>query len=108
LAAQLQSLQLQQPPQHEWYFDTGATNHVASDAGTLSSTAPSSISSSPSIIVGDGTCVPVTSTGSTQLPHNLHLNNVLVAPNLIKNFFLFDNLPLTIIAAWNLILLVVL
>jgi hypothetical protein len=95
LAAQFQTLQLQQPPQHEWYFDTSATNHVSSDAGTLSSTAPSSISS-PSIIVGDDTRVPVTSTGSTQLPHNLHLNNVLVAPNLIKNLifvrqFTIDN-----------------
>ena len=35
LAAQFQTVHLQQPPQHDWYFDTGATNHVASDAGTL-------------------------------------------------------------------------
>jgi hypothetical protein len=96
LAAQFQTLHLQQPPQHEWYFDTGATNHVASDASTLSSISPSFTSSTPNIIVSDGTRVPVTSTGSTQLPHNLHLNNVLVAPNLIKNLifvrqFTIDN-----------------
>ena len=96
LAAQFQTVHLQQPPQHDWYFDTGATNHVASDAGTLSSTTPTSIYSPTNIVVGDGSLVPVTSTGTAHLPHNLHLNNVLIAPNLIKNLisvrqFTIDN-----------------
>jgi hypothetical protein len=96
LAAQFQTLQLQQTPQHDWYFDTGAANHVASDTDILSSTSPPSFHSSFSIIVSDGSLVPVTPTVTTHLPHNLHLNNVLVAPNLIKNLvsirqFTIDN-----------------
>ena len=95
LAAQFQTLQLQQPAQQNWYFDTGATNHVASDAGILSPTT-SSVHSPSSIVVGNGNLVPVTSTGTAHLSDNLHLNNVLVAPNLIKNLisvrqFTIDN-----------------
>ena len=36
-----------------------------------------------SIIVGNGSMIPVTATGSTELPHSLRLNNILVS--LIKN-----------------------
>jgi len=95
LASQFQTLQLQQPAQQNWYFDTGATNHVASDAGILSPTT-SSVHSPSSIVVGNGNLVPVTSTGTAHLSDNLHLNNVLVAPNLIKNLisvrqFTIDN-----------------
>ena len=77
-------MSLQQPPQHEWYFDSGVTNQMTSDAGILS---PSSFSGSSlsSIVVGNGSLLPVTSTSSTLLPHQLALNNVLVSPNLIKN-----------------------
>ena len=38
-----------------------------------------------SIIVGNGSLLPVTSTGATVLHPSLHLNNVLVSPQLIKN-----------------------
>jgi hypothetical protein len=41
---------------------------------------------SPSlIIVGNGSILPVTSTGAAHLPASLRLNNVLVSPNLIEN-----------------------
>jgi hypothetical protein len=30
-------MSLTQPPQRDWYFDTGATSHMASDTGILSS-----------------------------------------------------------------------
>ena len=76
---------LQQPPQHEWYFDTGATSHMASGSGILSSFSVPSGHCPSSIIVGNGNLLPVTSTGTAVLPHKLHLNNVLVSPNLIKN-----------------------
>jgi hypothetical protein len=109
LAAQFQTMQLQQPASHNWYFDTGATNHVTSDAGILPS-ASSSISSPSSIIVGDGSLIPVTSTRSASLPHNLRLNDVLVAPNLtsLRISFLFVNLLLITTAVWNLTHLAVL
>ncbi|XP_039784386.1 uncharacterized protein LOC120651088 [Panicum virgatum] len=85
LASNFQTMTLQQPPQHEWYFDTGATSHMASDSGILSSSSAPSSHCTSSIIVGNGNLLPVTSTSTTVLPHKLYLNNVLVSPNLIKN-----------------------
>ena len=38
-----------------------------------------------SIVVGNGSLLPVTSTGTTTLPGPFSLNNVLVSPSLIKN-----------------------
>ena len=38
-----------------------------------------------SIVVGNGSLLPVTSTGATVLHPSLHLNNVLVSPQLINN-----------------------
>ena len=38
-----------------------------------------------SIVVGNGSLLPVTATGSTELSRNLRLNNVLVSPQIIKN-----------------------
>ena len=69
---------------------------MASDAGILSTSSVPSGHSPSSIIVGNGNLLPVVSTGSTVLPHNLHLNKVLVSPNLIKNLisvrqFTIDN-----------------
>ena len=54
-----------------------------------------------SIIVGNGSILPVTATGSTELSPALRLNNVLVSPQIIKK------LPI-IIALLSLTLLVVL
>ena len=38
-----------------------------------------------SIVVGNGSLIPVTATGSTELSPTLRLNNVLVSPQIIKN-----------------------
>jgi hypothetical protein len=38
-----------------------------------------------SIIVGNSSMIPVTATGTTELPHSLRLNNILVSPQIIKN-----------------------
>jgi len=48
------------------------------------STAPGS-STPSSIVVGNGSLLPVIGTGSTDLSHSFRLNNVLVSPQLIKN-----------------------
>ena len=50
-----------------------------------------------SIVVGNGATLPVMGTGYSTLPGPFHLNNVLVAPNIIKNLlsvrqFTTDNL----------------
>jgi hypothetical protein len=58
----------------------------------------SSSSSFPSaIVVGNGATLPVIGTGYSTLPGPFHLNNVLVAPDIIKNLlsvrqFTTDNL----------------
>ena len=72
------------PSGGDWYFDFGASSHMASDAGILSRSTPQS-SSPSSIIVGNGSLVPVISTGSTTLPGSFQLHNILVSPGLIKN-----------------------
>jgi hypothetical protein len=74
-------------PQQDWIMDTGAETHMTSNSGTLSSL--SSPSSTPSsIVVDDGSILPVTSTGSVSFPHNhgsFNLHNVLVSPSLLQN-----------------------
>ncbi|GJR82824.1 ribonuclease H-like domain-containing protein [Tanacetum coccineum] len=69
-----------------WYMDTGATSHLASDTSKLTSVSNKSIISS--ILVGNGNSIPVTNTRHSMLPtlnRPLHLHNVLVTPNIIKN-----------------------
>ena len=85
---------LQPPRNNDGYFNSGASSHMASDAGILSTSSQSPVHSS--IVVGNVSLLPVTSTGSASLPRNFHLNNVLVAPKLIKNLisvrhFITDN-----------------
>jgi hypothetical protein len=61
---------------------------MAHNAGILSSSHPPSLFGPSSIVVGNGALLPVTSTGSYSFPtpnHHLFLNNVLVAPSIIKN-----------------------
>uniref|UniRef100_A0A0A9AQB4 Integrase catalytic domain-containing protein n=1 Tax=Arundo donax TaxID=35708 RepID=A0A0A9AQB4_ARUDO len=85
LASSFNTVSLTPPQQHDWIFDTGATSHMTSDAGTLSYTSSSRYPIPPSIIVGNGALLPVTSSGTAHLPNSLCLNNVLVSPRLIKN-----------------------
>jgi hypothetical protein len=83
LAANFQTVALHPPPQHEWHFNTGATNHMTSDAGTISPTPPSQHLPSH-IAVGNGNLIPITTTSIAHLPHDLSLQNVL-SPSLIKD-----------------------
>ena len=88
---------LQQPQNNnDWYFDSGATSHVSSHSDSLSHTTSSRYPTPLSIVVGNGSLLPVTSTGSTVISLSLRLNNVLVSPQLIKNLiyvrqFTIDN-----------------
>ncbi|GKC00803.1 ribonuclease H-like domain-containing protein, partial [Tanacetum coccineum] len=69
-----------------WNMDTGATSHLNSNAHNLSTLFNSRLY--PSIHVGDGNSIPVTNTGHSIIPslhRPLHLHNVLVTPNIIKN-----------------------
>jgi hypothetical protein len=84
LATNFQTTTLQHPQQQEWFFDTGASSHMNSDAGILSHLSSSNHLPS-NIVVGNGNLLPVTSTGTTQLPYNFCLNIVLLSPSLIKD-----------------------
>jgi len=86
LASTFSTMTLNQPqPNNEWYFDLGATSHMASHSDILSHTSPMRYPTTSSIVVSNGSLLPVTSTGATVLHPSLHLNNVLVSPQLINN-----------------------
>ncbi|GJT15000.1 ribonuclease H-like domain-containing protein, partial [Tanacetum coccineum] len=67
-------------------MDTGASSHLNSNVNNLSTIFNSCLY--PTVRVGDGKTIPVTNTGHSILPtlhRPLHLHNVLVTPNIIKN-----------------------
>ncbi|GJZ85448.1 ribonuclease H-like domain-containing protein [Tanacetum coccineum] len=75
------------PPQDPtWHMDTGASSHLNFNASNLSTIFYKRLF--PSVHVGDGKSIPVTNTGHSIIPSHhrpLHLHNVLVTPNIIKN-----------------------
>ena len=74
------------PAAANWYMDSEATAHLASSSGILDSVLKHSTGNS--VVVGNGSSIPITHSGSTSLSSPsrfLSLNNVLVAPNIIKN-----------------------
>jgi hypothetical protein len=88
LASNFNTMTLQPPPTQEWYMDTGAETHMTSNSGNLCSSQTPSFSTPSNIVVGNGSLLPVTHTGSVTFPATygpLHLHNVLVSPHLIKN-----------------------
>ncbi|GJR66638.1 ribonuclease H-like domain-containing protein [Tanacetum coccineum] len=67
-------------------MDTGASSHLNSHTSNLNIVYNKCLYSS--VCVGDGKSIPVTNTGHSILPtlnRPLHLHNVLVTPNIIKN-----------------------
>ncbi|XP_074293345.1 uncharacterized protein LOC141620346 [Silene latifolia] len=85
LAQSFQALSVHHP-MDPWYMDTGASSHLASDPGMISS--PLNSSKIRSIYVGNGNSIPVLGSGTTNLPTNnrtLQLKNVLHTPHIIKN-----------------------
>ena len=66
--------------------DTGASSHFHSDSGILK--AVTNTSRPRSVLVGDGSAIPVVSVEHTEIPNPYrppHLYNVLITPNIIKN-----------------------
>lgn len=74
------------PNTPSWLLDSGASHHVTSDLSNLSLHAP--YTGSNDIMIGDGSGLSITHTGSTSLktPHTAFtLNNVLCVPSMKKN-----------------------
>jgi hypothetical protein len=69
----------------DWVADSATSSHTTSYAENLTSICPPHINDPSSIIVGNGSSLPVTSVGDTALPSPFYLNNVLVTPDSIQN-----------------------
>lgn len=70
----------------QWYMDYGAMAHLSNNAGILNSTPNRNVNHS--VIVGNGSKIPVTCIGSTSIQSSsrpLNLQNVLIAPKIVKN-----------------------
>lgn len=72
-----------------WYFDSGASNHVTADASSLPF--PFEFQGRDKLIVGNGCGLPISPIGSTVLNstssnHTLLLKDVLVVLDITKNF----------------------
>jgi small nuclear ribonucleoprotein (snRNP)-like protein len=66
----------------DWVVDSGASFHTTPTTSSLSHSHPPHPSHPPSIVVGNGSTLPVTSVGASVLPGPFYLNDVLVAPGL--------------------------
>jgi hypothetical protein len=84
LAAAFQTPALTPSMGPEWIADTGATYHITPDHGILTSVRPPS-SVPSSIMVANGSCLPVTSVGAAGTPGSFRIPDVLVAPSLVHN-----------------------
>lgn len=93
------------PGNQEWFMDIGASSHMSSDHGIISSFKPAS----QTVMVGNGQSIPATHIGSQiiPLPPDHFLATIFLSfPTLSKTLFLFANSQLTTIVQLNLILLV--
>jgi hypothetical protein len=75
------------PPTHviDWVADSCATNHTTPHPGHIFSPRPPSLAHPSSIVVGNGSALPITSVGDSVLPGPFYLNDVLVASDLARS-----------------------
>jgi hypothetical protein len=73
------------PAVTDWVTDSGASSHTTSDAGNLTSVRPPTSTDPSSIVIGNGSALPITSVGDSTLLSPFYLNNVLVTHDIIQN-----------------------
>jgi hypothetical protein len=73
------------PPPSDWVIDSCASYHTTPTTGMLSRSNPPPTTHPISIVVGNGSTLPVTSVGASVLPGPFYLNDVLVAPHITHN-----------------------
>ena len=79
------TMALTPPVAPEWVTDSGATYHTTPNPGILSSVHPPSSFLPSSIMVTNGSCLPITSVGAAGPHGSFHLPDVLVAPSMVHN-----------------------
>lgn len=69
----------------EWMADTGASNHMTGERSLLGSL--KGYNETDSIMIGDGTALPIIGVGKTTINQEnvLHLDDVLLVPDLKRN-----------------------
>jgi hypothetical protein len=65
--------------------DFGASHHSTPSAGNIKHPRTLTSSSPSSIIVGNGSTLPITSVGDSVLHGSFYLNNILLAPDLVQS-----------------------
>jgi hypothetical protein len=89
-----------QPPHNsinDWVADSGASHHTTHSVGNISNLRPLNSARPSSIVVGNGSTLPVSSVGDSVIPGPFYLNNILLAPDIVQNLlsvhrFTTDNL----------------
>jgi hypothetical protein len=81
------TLALPPPPTatQDWVADSSASHHSTPTAGNISHPRTLTSSSPSSIVVGNGSTLPITSVGDSVLPEPFYLNNILLAPDLVQS-----------------------
>jgi hypothetical protein len=85
------------PSPTDWVVDSGASFHTTPTTSSLSDYHPPHPSHPPSIMVGNGSTLSVTSVGVSILSRPFYLNNVLIAPQLTHPLLSVHRLVTTIV-----------
>jgi hypothetical protein len=99
LANSFNTMALHPPPTsvQDWVADFDATHHTTPSVGNISTLRPLNSLNPSSIVVGNGSSLPITSVGDLFLPRPFYLNNILLAPDIVQSLhsvcrFTTDNL----------------
>jgi hypothetical protein len=98
LAHSFNTMTLHPPPTsvQDWVADSSVTHHITPSVGNISTPRPLNSSNPSSIIIGNGSSLPITSVGVSVLPGPFYLNNILLALDMVQSLlsvcrFTIDN-----------------
>jgi hypothetical protein len=69
----------------DWVADSDAMHHTTPSVSNISTLHPLASSNPSSIVVGNGSSLPITSVGDSILPGPFYLNNILLAPDMVQS-----------------------
>jgi hypothetical protein len=70
---------------NDWFADSGASYHTTPSVDNIFNPHPLNSTSPSSIIVGNGSTLPVTSVGDSIIPRPFYPNNILLAPDIVES-----------------------